>query len=293
MACRVSELAAEVSRVSYAYPDGFMALQEVNLKAARGERLAILGPNGAGKSTLLMILNGLYAPSSGQVTVLGVPVNDENKSAIRRDVGLVFQDPDDQLFSPTLWEDVCFGPLNMGLPEGEVNDRSAEALDAVGLAGYELKAPHHLSAGEKKRAAIATVLVMHPKILLLDEPTVNLDPRNRLELANLLRNLHKNNGITLITASHDVNFLPAVADRAYVLNKGRVISEGSLRQVFSDLRVMSEASLEPPTIARLFSILAEKRNMRAQGPPLTVEEALSELERHLSSGERVRKADSR
>ena len=279
----MSELAAEVNGVSYAYPDGFMALQEVNLKVAKGERLAILGPNGAGKSTLLMILNGLYAPSSGEVSVLGVPVNDENMSAVRRDVGLVFQDPDDQLFSPTLWEDVCFGPLNMGLPEEDVRERSSEALDAVGLTGYEQKAPHHLSAGEKKRAAIATVLTMHPKILLLDEPTVNLDPRNRLELANLLRSLHNRREMTLITASHDVNFLPEVADRAYILNKGHVTSEGSLREVFSSSRLMSEANLEPPTITRLFSILAEKKNARTESLPLTVEEALSALQRRLSS----------
>jgi len=279
----VSELAAEVNGVTYVYPDGFMALQEVNLKVAKGERLAILGPNGTGKSTLLMILNGLYTPSSGEISVLGVPVNDENMSAVRRDVGLVFQDPDDQLFSPTLWEDVCFGPLNMGLPEEEVRVRSSEALDAVSLTGYEQKPPHHLSAGEKKRAAIATVLAMRPRILLLDEPTVNLDPRNRLELANLLRSLHNRREMTLITASHDVNFLPEVADRAYILNKGHVTSEGSLREVFSSSRLMSEANLEPPTITRLFSILAEKKKVRTQPLPLTVEEALSALERYLSS----------
>jgi cobalt/nickel transport system ATP-binding protein len=279
----VSELAAEVNGVTYVYPDGFMALQEVSLEVAKGERLAILGPNGAGKSTLLMILNGLYTPSSGQVNVLGLPVNDENMSAVRRNVGLVFQDPDDQLFSPTLWEDVCFGPLNMGLPEEEVRERSSEALEAVGLTGYEQKAPHHLSAGEKKRAAIATVLAMRPRILLLDEPTVNLDPRNRLELANLLCSLHNRREMTLITASHDVNFLPEIADRAYILNKGHVTSEGPLWEVFSNSRLMSEANLEPPTIARLFSILAEKKNVRTRPLPLTVEQALSVLERYLSS----------
>jgi cobalt/nickel transport system ATP-binding protein len=279
----VSELAAEVNGVTYVYPDGFMALQEVSLEVAKGERLAILGPNGAGKSTLLMILNGLYTPSSGQVNVLGLPVNDENMSAVRRNVGLVFQDPDDQLFSPTLWEDVCFGPLNMGLPEEEARERSSEALEAVGLTGYEQKAPHHLSAGEKKRAAIATVLAMRPRILLLDEPTVNLDPRNRLELANLLCSLHNRREMTLITASHDVNFLPEIADRAYILNKGHVTSEGPLWEVFSNSRLMSEANLEPPTIARLFSILAEKKNVRTRPLPLTVEEALSVLERYLSS----------
>jgi len=275
----MSEAAVEMNDVSYVYPDGHVALQNVNLRITEGERLAILGPNGAGKSTLLMVLNGLYKPSEGRVSVLGVPVNDENVGAVRRDVGLVFQDPDDQLFSPTLWEDISFGPLNMGLHEEEVRKRSVDALKAVGLEGYEEKPPHHLSAGEKKRAAIATVLAMHPKILLLDEPTANLDPKNRFELANLLRNLHNSYHITLITATHDVNFVPEVAERAYVLNNGHVVAEGLLRHIFSNSRLMREANLEPPIVTRLFNALAEEKDIQIGSLPLTIEEALDQLRR--------------
>ena len=275
----MSELAVEMNRVTYVYPDGYMALQDVNLEITRGERLAILGPNGAGKSTLLMVLNGLYKPSKGKVSVLGVPANDENLGIVRRNVGLVFQDADDQLFSPTLWEDVCFGPLNMGLPEEEVRERSVEALKAVGLEGYEEKPPHHLSAGEKKRAAFATVLAMHPKILLLDEPTANLDPKNRFELTNLLRNLHNSYHITLITATHDVNFVPEVAERLCILNKGHVISDGSPREIFSNSKLLSEANLEPPIVTRLFNALAQEKGNQIETLPLTVEEAIHELNR--------------
>jgi cobalt/nickel transport system ATP-binding protein len=280
----MSELAVEMNDVTYVYPDGHLALQDANLKISRGEKLAILGPNGAGKSTLLMILNGLFRPSKGKVSVLGIPTNDENLGTVRRNVGLVFQDPDDQLFSPTLWEDVCFGPFNMGLCKEEVRERAIHALKAVGLEGYEGKPPHHLSAGEKKRAAIATVLAMRPKILLLDEPTANLDPKNRFELTNLLSNLRNNyNDTTLVTATHDVNFIPEFAERVYVLNKGHVIAEGSLRQIFSNSRLMSEANLEPPIITRLFNTLSEERDFQIKSLPLTVEEALHELDRYCRS----------
>jgi cobalt/nickel transport system ATP-binding protein len=273
----MSELAIEMNDVSYVYPDGYIALQNVNLKIARGEKLAILGPNGAGKSTLLMVLNGLYKPSKGKVSALGVPVNDENLGTVRRDVGLVFQDPDDQLFSPTLWEDVCFGPLNMGLSEEEVKRRSMDALKVVGLEDYAEKPPHHLSVGEKKRAAIATVLAMQPKILILDEPTANLDPKSRRDLVNLLRSLHSGRDITLITATHDTNFLPAVVDRMCVLNKGCIIAEGKLREIFLNSKIMDEASSELPIVTQLFRLLADKKGMTIDSLPLTVEEALSEL----------------
>jgi len=276
---RMSELAIEMNGVTYVYPDGYIALQNLNLKIARGEKLAILGPNGAGKSTLLMVLNGLYKPSKGNVSALGVPVNDENLGTVRRNVGLVFQDPDDQLFSPTLWEDVCFGPLNMGLSEEEVKRRSMDALKAVGLEDYGEKPPHHLSVGEKKRAAIATVLAMQPKILILDEPTANLDPKSRRDLINLLRSLHSGRDITLITATHDVNFLPAVADKMCVLNKGRIIAEGKLREIFLNSKIMDEANLELPIVTQLFRFLADKKGMTIEPLPLTVEEALSELSR--------------
>jgi cobalt/nickel transport system ATP-binding protein len=271
----LENVAIELNDVSYAYPDGYVALHAVSLKIASGERIAVLGANGAGKSTLLMLMNGLYTPSTGTVSVLGNPATGRHLSTVRREVGLVFQDPDDQLFCPTLWDDVCFGPLNMGLSEKEVQMRSVMALKAMGLEGYEDNLPHHLSAGEKKRAAIATVLAMRPKILILDEPTANLDPRGRRELAELLRTLHDSQSLTLIIATHDVNFVPEVADRACVLNCGRLVADGPMREIFSEGSVMEQANLEPPIITQLYRAVA--KDQRRDGFPLTVQEALSEL----------------
>lgn len=275
----MSEVAIEVEEVRYVYPDGFVALDDVNLKIVRGERVAILGPNGAGKSTLLMLMNGLFTPSRGRVSVLGMPVNTRNFLKVRMNLGLVFQDPDDQLFCPTLREDVSFGPLNMGLPDEEALERTRDALKAVGLEGYEEKPPHHLSVGEKKKAAIATVLAMQPEILLLDEPTANLDPRSKLELIDVINSLRITRNITLITATHDVNFLPTVADRVYVLSRGHIISEGSLKEVFSNPKIMNQANLELPIITQLFHLLAEQNSVATESTPLTVEEALYEIER--------------
>ncbi len=287
----MSESALEMENVSYIYPDGYVALQNVFLKVARGEKVAILGPNGAGKSTLLMHINGLYTPIRGNIRVLGKSLNRENLNLVRLDVGLVFQDPDDQLFCPTLWEDVCYGPLNMNLAEDEVKRRSENALKITRLEGYRDKAPHHLSAGEKKRAAIATVLAMNPKILVLDEPTANLDPKSRLELVHILRSLNDSQGMTLIVATHDVNFVPMVADRAYVLNKGRILADGSLKQIFSNRRIIDEACLEPPIVAQLFCLLNEHRANSAESLPLTVEEAFLELTQPRKCSERITVVD--
>ncbi|MGQ9690999.1 MAG: energy-coupling factor ABC transporter ATP-binding protein [Thermoproteota archaeon] len=276
----MNETALEMEDIKYVYPDGHTALENLNMRVMRGERVAILGPNGAGKSTLLMLTNGLFTPSKGRVNVLGMPVNKNNLYKVRMKVGLVFQDPDDQLFCPTLWEDVTFGPLNMGLSEEEVARRAEDALRVVGLEGLEEKPPHHLSVGEKKKAAIAVVLVMEPEILILDEPTANLDPKSKTELAKLVDNLYKERKITLITATHDVDFVPTVADRVYVLNKGRIIAEGTVREAFSNFKIMTEANLEPPIVTRLFSLLNEQSDIDLIKPlPLTIQEALYEIKR--------------
>jgi len=276
----MDEVAVEVKDVKYVYPDGFVALDGVSLKIMKGERAAILGPNGAGKSTLLMLMSGLFMPSRGEVNVLGVAVDEKNLHRIRKSIGLVFQDPDDQLFCPTLWEDVAFEPLNQGLPEEEVSTRTKEALRSVRLEGYEDKPPHHLSAGEKKRAAIATVLAMPHEILILDEPTANLDPISRIELIGLVNSLRKNGNMTLIIATHDVNLIPDIADRVFVLSRGRVITEGSVRNVLLNSRIMGEASLEPPIIGRLFRLIAEKnKGVASEAIPLTLDEASYEIDR--------------
>ncbi|MGQ9468966.1 MAG: energy-coupling factor ABC transporter ATP-binding protein [Nitrososphaerales archaeon] len=270
------DVAIDVKDLKYVYPDGFVALDDVSIKVLRGERVAILGPNGAGKSTLLMLINGLLKPHKGSVYVLGMPV-DENLHKVRSSLGLVFQDPDDQLFCPTLWEDVTFGLLNMGLDKDEVIKRAEEALKNVGLDGYGEKAPHHLSAGEKKKAAIATVLAMKPEILVLDEPTANLDSRSRAELIELINDLHKSQKITLVTATHDVDFIPMVADRAYILKKGRIMAEGALEDIFSNFKMMRESGLEPPTVTRLFEFLNQLKGFDVKPLPLTIEQALHEI----------------
>jgi len=275
----MKETAIEMKDIKYVYPDGYTALDSVNLKIVRGERVAILGPNGAGKSTLLMVANGLFTPSKGRVSVLGTPIDKDNLYRVRMKVGLVFQDPDDQLFCPTLWEDITFGPLNMGLPEEEVTRRAKDALRGVGLEGYEEKPPHHLSVGEKKKAAIAAVLALKPEILILDEPTANLDPKSRTELAKLVNSLYEEQKITLIMATHDVDFVPKIADRIYVLNKGRIVAEGPVREVFSNFEIMAEANLEPPTVTCLFSLLDERTDL-IKPLPLTIEEALHKI-KHL------------
>ncbi|MCP8305351.1 MAG: ATP-binding cassette domain-containing protein [archaeon] len=278
----MTEMVIDVKDVRYVYPDGFVALDGVNVRVLEGERVAILGSNGAGKSTLLMLIDGLFKPSKGAVQVLGMPTDDENFHEIRSRIGFVFQDPDDQLFCPTLWDDITFGLLNMGLYDDEVVRRTKDALRIVGLEGYEEKAPHHLSVGEKKKATIAIVLAMKPDVLILDEPTANLDPKSRVGLIRLINRLHEGGEITLVVATHDVDFVPMVADRAYVLDKGKVLAEGYLEDVFSNFKVMEETGLEPPTITRLFKLLNRSIGREViQSLPLTVEQALYEIRQYL------------
>jgi len=272
----LEELAVKLDNVSYAYPDGFVALSNVSLEVREGERIAILGPNGAGKSTLLMVMIGLVQTFEGAVQILGMPLTGGNIYEIRKKIGLVFQDPNIQLFCPTIWEDVAFGPLNMGLPLDEVNEKVREALKMVGLEGYEEKPPHHLSVGEKKKAALATVLSMKPEVLILDEPTANLEPAGRTELIKLITNLHKYQKTTLIIATHDVNIVPLVSERVYVLNKGRIVAEGPVREVFSNPRVLEEARLELPILTQLFQRLSSL-GFEANPLPLTVDEALEKI----------------
>ncbi|MEM3736801.1 MAG: ATP-binding cassette domain-containing protein [Candidatus Bathyarchaeia archaeon] len=291
------EVAVEMEDVEYLYPDGCRALKGVSLRVLRGERVAILGPNGAGKSTLLMHINGIFKPMKGWVKVLGMTIDGSKLRDVRRKVGFVFQDPNDQLFCPTLWEDVTFGPINMGLPANEATGIAEEALKAVRLDGYRDNAPHHLSLGEKKRAAIATALAMKPEILVLDEPTANLDPESRRELVVLLNRLHAEWKLTLIVATHDVNLVPKIADRIYVISGGLIVAEGPMRDILSNAKVMEEAHLELPIITQLFNLIYETGipgdgQVTPQTLPLTVEEALQEMKRLLSKTLNQRSANS-
>ena len=222
-----------VDNLSYYYPDGQQALTDVNLAIYRGETVALIGPNGAGKSTLLFHLNGILH-SNGVVKVFGRQVDDKNLRWVRSRVGLVFQNPDDQLFSPTVFDDVAFGPINLGYSEAEVRKLVTNALDWVGMTGYEQRSPHHLSVGEKKRIAIATVLSMNPEVLVIDEPTSNLDPGSKWSLIELLRGL----AITKIIASHDLELVQALCQRAIVLDRGIVVADGATSNILADMPLL-------------------------------------------------------
>jgi len=273
----LTEALIELENVKYVYPDGVVALKGVSLKVLKGERLAILGPNGAGKSTLVMHLNGLYSPKEGTVKVWNMPINDKNVHEIRRTVGIVFQNPDDQLFCPTLWEDVAFGPLNMGLSMKEVEVRVEEALGVMGLTGLEERAPHHLSLGERKRAAIATVLAMKPRVLVLDEPTANLDPRSRRGLIELLNNVHKVEGTTLVIATHDMDLAFQLTDRAYILKAGSIITEGPILEVLLNSKLLSDVGLETPTMAYITKRLKEEGCIDPSLKPSLTAEKLADI----------------
>ncbi len=231
--------AIEIENFTYRYPDGTPALSDISLSVEHGQKLALIGPNGAGKSTLLLAMAG-FAKGTGKVLVDGFEVNSKNLKKIRTRLGCCLENPDDQLFMPTLFDDVAFGPLNMGLEPEQVKSRVAEALATVGLTKMADKAPHHLSAGQKRAAAIATILAMSPKIITLDEPDGSLDPRNRNNLMTLLRSLPQ----TLIIATCNMNFAAALADRAVLLDKGRIIADGEAQIIMSDADLMTEHGLE-------------------------------------------------
>lgn len=229
----------EITGLSFAYPDGRLALQDVTLHVKAGEKVALLGPNGAGKSTLLLHLNGLLRPQTGTLRVCGLPVREENLQLVRAAVGMVFQDPNDQLFCPTVFEDVAFGPLYQGLPEREVRARVAAALAAVGMTGFEARPGYRLSLGEKKRLALATVLSMRPEILALDEPSAGLDPRARRNLICLLQDVH----LTMLIATHDLQLVRALCSRVFILDAGRNVAEGSVT-LLDDAALLAQHGLD-------------------------------------------------
>jgi len=237
--------ALEVRGLHFAYPDGRPALRGVDLSMAAGERVALLGPNGAGKTTLVLHLNGILHGAAGTVTVDGLPVEPGNRAALtelRRRVGLVFQDPDDQLFLPTVAEDVAFGPANLGLRGAELAARVDEALTAVGMREHADRVPHHLSFGQRRRAAVATVLAMRPELLVLDEPSSNLDPASRRELAEILLALP----VTMLLVTHDLPYALQLCPRAVILDEGRVVADGATADLLADAELLARHRLELP-----------------------------------------------
>lgn len=227
-----------IENLSFSYPDGRQALNGICLRVTRGETVAIIGPNGAGKSTLLLHLNGLFH-TNGAVQILGRTLDGDNLRWVRARVGLVFQNPDDQLFSPTVFDDVAFGPLNLGYSEDRVREAVKEALEQVGMAGYEQRSPHHLSLGEKKRIAIATVLSMNPEILALDEPTSNLDPRGKWSLIRLFRKLPS----AKVIATHDLELVRALCPRTVIVDGGCILADGATDRILADTTLLRTSGL--------------------------------------------------
>lgn len=234
--------AIEIEHLHFVYPDGFEALRGIDLRIGAGEKVALVGPNGAGKSTLILHLNGILTPTHGLVRVAGEVVDRGSVRRVRARVGLVFQDPDDQLFSPTVYEDVAFGPLHMGVPDGEIHERVERALAAVGMTGTERRMPHRLSLGQRKRVAIATVLSMDAGIVVLDEPTSGLDPRGRRELIRLLSGMAQ----TMIVSTHDMRLVEEVFPRTLVMDEGRLVIDGPTDDLLADSRLLEAHGLEAP-----------------------------------------------
>jgi cobalt/nickel transport system ATP-binding protein len=242
----MSDYAVRITRLNYSYPDGTRALEGIDLDVRTGERVALVGPSGAGKSTLLLHLNGVLT-GTGTVRILGQSIDDGDLREVRRRVGMVFQDPNDQLFCPTVLEDVAFGPLNLGISPEEIPNRVEKVLRDVGLGtSVRRRSSHHLSLGERKRAALAAVLVMEPAILALDEPTSNLDPRNRRHLIELVGALPA----TLLLATHDLEMALALCPRLVVMDRGKIWADGETRALLADQRLMEEHGLEVPLSLR-------------------------------------------
>ncbi len=273
----------KVKDVFYSYDDGTTALNGINLEVKKGEIVALLGKNGAGKSTLFLQFNGILRPDSGEILIDGKPLKYNKKSLVnaRQKVGIVFQNPDDQIFAPTVEEDVAFGPLNLKLPIDEVRKRVTDALKRVGMEGFEKKAPHYLSGGQKKRIAIAGILAMKPEIMILDEPMAGLDPVGAAKIINLLKELNEE-GITILISTHDVNIIQDYVDKIFVINDGEIIGDGCPEDIFSKKDLLKKAHLKLPIIARLFEKLEDNNIIQCNGEyPLTVDDAYQEIEKYL------------
>jgi cobalt/nickel transport system ATP-binding protein len=265
----------ETRDLSHVYRGKIKALDRINFTAKRGERIAIIGANGAGKSTLFKHFNGILRSTSGEVLIKGEQITSKNILDVRRTVGLVFQDPDDQIFAPTVKQDVAFGPMNLGLGGDEIEKRVRESLETVRLTGFEERAPHHLSTGEKKKVAIAGILAMQPEVLVLDEPTAGLDPGGALRLIRLINDMNRYMGITTIIATHEVDIVPLLADRVCIMSSGKIIGDGTPAEIFSTDEMIRKTHLRLPIVAQLMEMLQE------EGVPVnikfTLEEARDEL----------------
>lgn len=283
----MSEPIISLRDVTYRYPDGNTAIDGLDLEINQGESVAIVGPNGAGKSTLLQIIAGLIPVSEGHLTITGKEIDRKSVDRpndlewLRRKLGIIFQDSDVALFNSTVWNDVVFGPLHMGLPLEEIKARGNRALERLGIAHLRDRAPYRLSGGEKRKVSIASVLSIEPEILLFDEPTSDLDPISRRMVVDLLRSMTAE-GRTVIVATHDVNAVPDFAQRIIVLNK-RVLASGDVRSILSDEDLLSQAELDVPEIARLFKVLSAI-GYTTEELPFSLDEAVEQIRKR---GDRV------
>lgn len=264
----------QLREVSYAYEDDQLALNAVSVAIHAGERIAVLGNNGAGKSTFFLCCNGVLAPSNGELSLEGEVIGrkDRDLNKLRESVGMVFQDPDDQILASTVEAEVSFGPMNLGLSKEQVQTCVDEAIDKMDLSAYRSRPPHYLSGGEKKRVSIADILAMNPKMILFDEPSSSLDPKNTLRLREILSEL-SNVGMALLVATHDLDFAYAWAERVLVFSGGALLADASPRQIFADEALLEKAGLHKPTMYRVAEILCEHKNKPlSQQLPLTIEE---------------------
>ena len=278
----MSESIVSVENVKFSYPAGVSALKGVSLEIKQGEKVAILGPNGSGKSTLILLIAGLLTPSKGQIKVFGQSTSSKDFSKLRSRIGIVFQDPDDQLFTPSVKEDIEYGPKNLGLPTEVISKRCDHILEDIGISELKDRPPHRLSFGEKKKVSLATALILRPELLILDEPTANLDLLSRRGLIDMLNELNAE-GTTIVISTHDVEALPELADRVIVVSHGSLLGGGEMHKVLQDVALLESAGLELPSIARLFTKL--KVLGLIDEVPITYQEALTVLLKRLNNEE--------
>jgi cobalt/nickel transport system ATP-binding protein len=264
----------EMRDVQFSYPTGVKATNGISLRVFRGEKVGILGPNGSGKSTLILLIAGLLMPNSGEIEVFSTATTAKEFQKLRQKIGVVFQDPDDQLFTPSVIEDIEYGPKNLQLPESDIKSRSNHVLNKMGIQHLRNRPPHRLSFGEKKKVSLATALVMKPELLLLDEPTANLDLVSRRGFISTVNELNAA-GATVVISTHDVEALFELVDRVVVISHGSLVGEGETSEVLQDLPLLESAGLEPPAIVKLFTELL--RVGIIQDIPLTIEEGQKQL----------------
>ena len=273
----MTNIQLSTENLSFTYPDGTQALKNINIEIEKGEKVAIIGPNGAGKSTLFSHFNGLTEPTSGCVKIEDKPISFEKDELlkVRQKVGIVFQDPNDQLFAPTVKEDIAFGPMNLGLSYGEVEKRVEDALKMVGMENYEDKTPHHLSGGQQKRIAIAGIIAMKPELMILDEPTAGLDPDGVEKVLNIMNQLNKE-GMTLIISSHDIDMISKYADKIFVLYNGEIIESGNKNKIFSDMELLKKAHLRTPITTEILYNLKES-GLNVNTEKISVKDTCAEI----------------